>query len=81
MQRLKWDMEDERRLQELEQRRKLFNEVNLPILVKALRAAIGNNTMSDQTLSSMAFNMTRHADKIRDALAPYDSGIRCEEKK
>jgi len=77
MQRLKWDMEDERRLQELEQRRKLFNEVNLPILVKELRTALGQS-MTDQSLSSMAFNMTKHADAIRDALGPYDSGIRVQ---
>jgi hypothetical protein len=78
MQKLKWDMEDERRLQELEQRRKLFNEVNLPILVKAIRTAIGKNAISDQALSSMAFNMTKNADAIRDALSPYDSGIRVQ---
>jgi hypothetical protein len=75
MQKLKWDSQDERKLQELEQRRKLFNEVNLPIVVKAMRAAIGQS-ISDQALSSMAFNMTKHADEIRDALEPYDSGVR-----
>lgn len=80
MQRLKWDMDDERQLRELEERRKLFNEVHMPIIVKALRTAIGQS-MSDQALSSMALNMTRHADEIRDALAPYDSGIRCKEEK
>ncbi len=76
MQKLKWSSDDESRLQELEQRKKLFNEVNLPILVKVLRTALGQS-MTDQTLSSMAFNMTKHADAIRDALEPYDSGVRC----
>ena len=76
MQKLKWSSDDERRLQELEQRRNLFNEVNLPIVVKALRDAVGDHAMSDSALSNVAFRMTKNADAIRDALEPYDSGIR-----
>jgi hypothetical protein len=79
MQKLKWNPEDERQLQELERRRKLFNQAHLPNLVKALRTAVGNS-VSEHALSSMAFNMTKHADSIRDALEPYDTGVRARDE-
>lgn len=72
---VKWSAADEAALRELEQRRKLFNDVHMPIVVATLERALEKKPIGTP-LSTLAYALTKHADEIRDALKPFDSGIR-----
>ncbi len=73
-----WSKRDEYDLQDLLKRKAAFDVVNRePVLevVKKLRALVGvkADPQKDESVATGLINM---ADAIRDALAPFDSGVR-----
>jgi hypothetical protein len=67
----RWTHQDEAELQRLTKRKAetiAKNMKPLDALAKKL------NTSSDE---SLAESLAEHADELRDALEPFDSGIRC----
>ena len=75
-----WSKRDEYDLQDLLKRKAAFDAVNRePVLkvVKKLRALVGAKAdpQKDECVATGLINM---ADAIRDALAPFDSGIRID---
>jgi hypothetical protein len=75
MNQIKWTPQDQARLQELEQRRKLFNDLHMPLVAAVVKRALGDG-YTDQSVAKISFQLVNHADDIRDALAPYDSSVR-----
>lgn len=71
-----WNARDERMLQDLRQRHQAFLDDNTPAVravILQLYANLSNNpTMLEGTVKVWIDN----ADSIRDALAPFDSGVR-----
>ena len=75
-----WSKRDEYDLQDLLKRKAAFDAVNRePVLkvVKKLRALVGAKA-DPQKDESVATGLINMADAIRDALAPFDSGVRID---
>lgn len=73
---IRWTAADEARLRELEQRRKLFNDVHMPKLVDALGRTLAPQGYDATHITRLARFLSQDADRIRDALNPFDSGVR-----
>lgn len=69
-----WSFRDERDLRELMERKAEFDEAHRP----AVRAAISSITtnLSPDMLEATVNDWIKRADTIRDALKPFDSGVR-----
>jgi hypothetical protein len=72
----KWSPKDQAKLQELQQRKAEHDAINLKRLVAVVECfgCIGNTTTPEEVAEVLIAN----ADAVRDALAPYDSGVRVE---
>ena len=73
---IKWSAADAAALRELEPRRKLFNDVYMPKLSDTLKRVFGSRHFAGEGVAAMAFILSQHADEVRDALKPFDSGVR-----
>jgi hypothetical protein len=70
-----WSARDEAEFQRMAVRRTAFHEINREKVKAALRKALW--TAAFERLSDAEItNFIHHADIIRDALAPFDSGVR-----
>lgn len=69
---IKWSAADEAALRDLEQRRKLHNDVYMPGLVAVVKRTF-NRGIDEKAI---AHALRQNADAIRDALEPFDSGVR-----
>lgn len=66
-----WSAHDEQLFQELQQRRTEWNTVHF----ENLRRALGSVLPKPLTIACVEL-FAKNADTIRDALAPFDSGVR-----
>lgn len=74
----KWTLRDQADLEELQRRKDEFFEKNRrPVIDVAAKIICGRHT--DEF--TVADKMIEHAEAIRDALAPFDSGTRAVEEK
>lgn len=68
----RWTQQDEAELKRLtERKRKLFDQN-----VKAVRKLVINCGLADENSDNIAENLALNADAFRDALEPFDSGVR-----
>lgn len=69
-----WTKADQRALEELQKRKAEFDSKTRGALIAAVqRADLGAFTQLDDICDTLIAN----ADEFRDALAPFDSGVRC----
>lgn len=72
-----WTQRDENLYQELDVRR----DKVLTARLAAIATVVGRfNTNTPAIHSALIDDLIHHADAIRDALKPYDSGVRCKSK-
>lgn len=73
---IKWSAADQRELDALTKRKALFEDQRMGALLSVVAKL---DFMSEFQVhpERLASAMRLHADDLRDALAPFDSGIRC----
>ena len=73
-----WSKRDERDLQDLLKRKQAFDAAaHAPVLDVAIKIKLLINSMVEPDASeSLVSALINYADAIRDALAPFDSGVR-----
>ena len=67
-----WTREDERRYTELHVRRELVLSERRAAVARAVVSA----GLANQSATELVDALIQHADAVRDALGPYDSGVR-----
>lgn len=76
---IKWTAQDEAQLKALTQQRTDFYQTNLEPLAKLCEVKIRDVCRDDAF--NMAEDLAKYADVFRDALAPFDSGVRAMDKR
>lgn len=71
-----WSNRDEAALNDLQQRRKAFIDEHKPAVRKAIVATYEGLDNQPVRLEGIVNVWIGHADAIRDALEPFDSGVR-----
>lgn len=71
-----WSNRDEAELSELQKRRQAFIDTNKPAVRKAVIACYDGLENQPVRLEGIVNIWIDNADAIRDALAPFDSGVR-----
>ncbi|NWF45429.1 hypothetical protein F3K02_09240 [Hydrogenophaga sp. D2P1] len=72
----RWTFQDEHKLQVLLKRKTETTERNMKPLVLIARLLD-----TDSTDEKLAESLAQYADALRDALEPFDSGVRCAAEK
>ena len=73
----KWTIEDQQQLEELLDRKSTFVNTHKPPVVKAVEIMYGEFA-SAAARDQLVDKLMRHAELLRDVLAPFDSGVRVE---
>ncbi len=76
----KWSPQDEAAYQELLARRAEFEKARNGPLDKVVNALTHGTGADGVYPTALRLRLIQYADDVRDALAPWDSGVRAEEK-
>ena len=74
MKKEKWTQKDETALQEMQNRKHRIMDANLEPLMKLIKDDCLIDSSNDEAIAAA---LVDNADAYRDALEPFDSGIRC----
>lgn len=72
---VRWTPEDEAALRDLEQRRKLHNDLYMPRLSETLERIFRDKKYGSAHVSVLAYILSKNADSVRAALKPFDPTV------